>query len=100
MAEMNSTPPVAAKKAPQKVSLSVKFIGRYVPPPKPKAQRRRKSTLKSKHSSLHILEEDEELMDEILDDEEEQLIDADKFGSGNISEIMAENNVSEVLQHQ
>ena len=44
-----------------------------MPPPKPKAARARKSTLKHTSTQGNIIEEDEELMDEILDDEEENL---------------------------
>ena len=54
MEEMKSTPPVPAKTAPKKLNLSVKLIGAYIPPPKPRAQRRRKSTVKHARSSLHI----------------------------------------------
>ena len=56
-----------------------------MPPPKPKAARARKSTLKPVRSRVNINEEDDELMDEILDDEEDQFNAAKKFG--NISEI-------------
>ena len=65
---MSSTPAIPAKNT--KISLSVKFVGRYVPPPKPKAARARKSTLKHTRTDGHILEDDEELMDEILDDDD------------------------------
>lgn len=82
------TPSVPAKSVPKKINLSVKFIGRYVPPPKPKAARARKSTIKHTTTQGNIIEEDEELMDEILDDEEENFLDQNKFGAGNISEIL------------
>ena len=80
---MNSTPSVPAK-AHTRINLSVKFVGRYVPPPKPKAARR-KSTLRQVVSRVNIQEEDDELMDEILDDEENVFSGVKPFG--NISEI-------------
>ena len=80
---MDSTPSVPTK-AQTRINLSVKFVGRYVPPPKPKASRR-KSTLKPVVSRVNIQEEDDELMDEILDDEENVFAGAKPFG--NISEI-------------
>ena len=87
---MSSTPAIPAKNT--KISLSVKFVGRYVPPPKPKAARARKSTLKHTRTDGHILEDDEELMDEILDDEE-MSIDLSSFGGGDLSEIKAEGDI-------
>lgn len=84
---MVSTPSVASKQGPMKINLSVKFLGRFLPPPIPKAVRARTSTLKHTRTSCNIVEEDEELMDEILQDEEMNGVDQDRFGAQNISEV-------------
>lgn len=91
--EMKSTPAVPSKNIP-KINLSVKFVGRYVPPPIPKARRR--STFQSINIPTSINKEDDELMDEILEDEADQFNGIGSIGGikpqpfGNISEI-AEN---------
>ena len=38
---MDSSPIVPKKTSVNKVNISVKFVGRYVPPPRPRASRRR-----------------------------------------------------------
>ena len=66
------------------MNISIKFVGRYVPSPKPRPARGRKDTIKHTRTDPNIVEDDESFMDEILDDEEEEL--KQQIGGG-ISEI-------------